>query len=383
MLALENKRAAENAQKEGRGQSRQRGGNKLTHLCEIELRHRLFDNARTYADGHELDLHKQIAEILYMQSPAGKFMMGRSIGAPGGNFQNLVNMHGGGQSPLANKFRGLAMNRSTMAIPSASKMKSSAAFLKGGQRATLSPMAMLKGASTSNTNLLNTAKASEPEVTEIDLSTRSGDEIQKADKVCFLVSRALTQPAKGKDLELDLSHNLIGFDCQDGLFKLANILHHLVLLDISHCHLGRNDRQTGTAALAEALPDTNSLTVLNVSHNSLCKGSVSGSRRGQGGLVTIAKGIQKNSSLRVVDLSHNLPTTDVFHTAGFGSRCVFAFSAALKENSSIETLDLRGNKLTKIEQKALERAKKNNLKLYIHTPEEVHERGHHDDYDDD
>lgn len=188
-----------------------------------------------------------------------------------------------------------------------------------------------------------------------------------SDEVCFLVSRALDRSSAGKDLALDLSHNLIGYDCQDGLFRLANVLHHLVSLDVSHCHLGRNDRQTGTAALAEALPMTTSLTVLNVSHNSLCKGSVSGSRRGAGGLVTIAKGIQKNSSLRVVDLSHNLPERDVFHTAGFGSRCVFAFSAALKENGGLETLDLRGNRLTKTEQKALERAKKNNLKLLIAT----------------
>jgi hypothetical protein len=107
------------------------------------------------------------------------------------------------------------------------------------------------------------------------------------------------------------------------------------------------------------------LTYLNVSRNSLCKGSVSGAKRGQGGLVAIAKGLQKNSTLTEVDISNNLPDRDVFHTAGFGSQSCFAYAAALKENTTLVKLDLSSNHLNQSERKALTRAAKNSLELLL------------------
>ena len=60
-------------------------------------------------------------------------------------------------------------------------------------------------------------------------------------------------PALAGKVKLDLSHNLLAYDSQGGLHRLAQILDQLVSLDISSSHLGKQDRQSGVVALAEGL----------------------------------------------------------------------------------------------------------------------------------
>ena len=141
---------------------------------------------------------------------------------------------------------------------------------------------------------------------------------------------------------LDLGCNQIGADCQDGLIQLADVMHLLTDLDLSHNALGKHDGQQGTVQLADVLKENTTITRLNLAHNDLSRGSMRG-KSAKKGLVALARALLTNATLTHLDLSNNAQedSSGIFGgQSGFGSQCMFAWNSALQENSTCSYISL-------------------------------------------